>query len=217
MRNNNQTNRLIKWVIIAFDFIILWLILWSVIDLFPAYERWDEDKRMTFWLLCTFSLLLAETRFGALIHKRQVGAGEIMQRATMLVGTYTLLSYLLLRAVHFMARIGWRFVVIGVGLLIVLLLARFIERWILKRLRSAGYNTRHITLVGKDEALQKLSDKLIGNPTYGYRIRHHYEDAEEFINSQFIILRRARRQSRAHNCLPLAMNCICVCPVANGK
>ena len=187
MRNNNQTNRLIKWVIIAFDFIILWLILWSVIDLFPAYERWDEDKRMTFWLLCTFSLLLAETRFGALIHKRQVGAGEIMQRATMLVGTYTLLSYLLLRAVHFMAHIGWRFVVIGVGLLIVLLLARFIERWILKRLRSAGYNTRHITLVGKDEALQKLSDKLIGNPTYGYRICHHYEDAEEFINSQFTI------------------------------
>ena len=182
MRNNNQTNRLIKWVIIAFDFIILWLILWSVIDLFPKYERWDEDKRMTFWLLCSFSLLLAEMRYGALIHLRRVGAGEMMQRATMLVATYTLLSYLLLRAVHFMTRIGWRFVVIGIGLFVVLLLVRFVERWILKRLRSAGYNTRHITLVGKDEALQKLSDKLIGNPTYGYRIRHQFENAEEFIS-----------------------------------
>ena len=182
MRNNNQTNRLIKWIFIAFDFIILWLILWSVIDLFPKYERWDEDQRMTFWLLCTISLLLAETRFGALIHKRQVGAGEMMQRATMLVGTYTLLSYLLLRAVHFMARIGWRFVVIGVGLLIVLLLARFIERWILKRLRSAGYNTRQITLVGNDEALEKLKKKLISNSTYGYRIRNHFENADEFIS-----------------------------------
>ena len=182
MRNNNQTNRLIKWVIIAFDFIILWLILWSVIDLFPKYERWDEDQRMTFWLLCSFSLLLAEMRYGALIHLRRVGAGEMMQRATMLVATYTLLSYLLLRAVHFMTRIGWRFVVIGIGLFVVLLLVRFVERWILKRLRSAGYNTRHITLVGKDEALQKLSDKLIGNPTYGYRIRHQFENAEEFIS-----------------------------------
>lgn len=182
MRNNNQTNRLIKWLILAFDFIILWMILWSVLDLFPAYERWDEEKITTFWLLCTISLLLAETRFGSLIHLRHVGAGDIMKRIIMLVATYTLLAYVSLRAVHFMVRIGWRFVIIGIGLFVVLLLVRFVERWILKRLRSAGYNTRQITLVGNDEALEKLSQKLIGNPTYGYRIRHHFEDAKEFLN-----------------------------------
>ena len=182
MRNNNQTNRLIKWFILAFDFIILWMILWSVLDLFPAYERWDEEKTTTFWVLCTISLLLAETRFGSLIHLRHVDAGDIIKRTTMLVATYTLLAYVSLRAVHFMVRIGWRFVIIGIGLFVALLLARFVERWILKRLRSAGYNTRQITLVGNDEALEKLSQKLIGNPTYGYRIRHHFEDAKEFLN-----------------------------------
>ena len=145
MRNNNITNRLIKWIVIAFDFVILWCILWLTIDIFPSYEQWDEEKRMTFWLLCTISLLLAETRFGTYIHQRQVSAGDILKRTTMLVATYTLLSYVLLRAVHFMVRIGWRFVIIGIGLLVVLLLVRFVERWILKRLRSAGYNTRHIT------------------------------------------------------------------------
>ena len=169
MRNSNQTNRLIKWGVTALDFVILWCILWITIDLFPYYERWDEEKRMTLWILCTFSLLLAETRFGTYIHLRQVGAGDILKRTILLVSTYTLLSYLLLRAVHFMARIGWRFVIIGVGLLVVILLARLVERWILKRLRSAGYNTRYITLVGNDKALLKLRDKLIGNPTYGYR------------------------------------------------
>lgn len=182
MRNNNITNRLIKWIVIAFDFVILWCILWLTIDIFPSYEQWDEEKRMTFWLLCTISLLLAETRFGTYIHQRQVSAGDILKRTTMLVATYTLLSYVLLRAVHFMVRIGWRFVIIGIGLLVVLLLVRFVERWILKRLRSAGYNTRHITLIGNDDALLKLRDKLIGNPTYGYRIRHHFENAEEFLN-----------------------------------
>ena len=182
MKNNNQTNRLIKWIVIAFDFIILWSILLITIDTFPTYEEWDEEKRMTFWLLCTISLLLAETRFGTYIHQRQVSAGDILKRTTMLVATYTLLSYVLLRAVHFMVRIGWRFVIIGIGLLVVLLLVRFVERWILKRLRSAGYNTRHITLIGNDDALLKLRDKLIGNPTYGYRIRHHFENAEDFFN-----------------------------------
>ena len=182
MKNNNQTNKLIKWVVIALDFIILWSILLITIDIFPTYDEWDEEKRMTFWLLCTISLLLAETRFGTYIHQRQVSAGDILKRTTMLVATYTLLSYVLLRAVHFMVRIGWRFVIIGIGLLTVLLLVRFVERWILKRLRRAGYNTRHITLIGNDDALLKLRDKLIGNPTYGYRIRHHFENAEDFFN-----------------------------------
>ena len=187
MRNNNQTNRLIKWVVTAIDFAILWCILWIAIDLLPAFERWDEENRVTFWLLCTLSLLLSETRFGTYIHLRQVSAGDILKRTTMLVATYTLLSYLLLRAAHFMARIGWRFLMIGICLLVVLLLVRIVERWILKRLRRAGYNTRHVTLVGNDDALQKIRDKLTGNPTYGYRINNHYEKAEYFVNSQFTI------------------------------
>lgn len=182
MRNNNQTNRLIKWIVIALDFAILWGILWLVIDLFPGYERWDEEKSLVFWLQCTIALLLAEIRFGTVIHLRQVGAGDILKRTTMLVATYTLLAYILLRAVHFMSQVGWRFVIIGIGLLAVLLLVRVVERWILKRLRSAGYNTRNITLIGNDVALQKLSDKLIGNPTYGYRICNHFENVEEFLN-----------------------------------
>lgn len=184
MRNNNQTNRLIKWIVVAFDFVILWCILWITIDLFLTYEQWEDDKRMTFWLLCNISFLLAETRFGTIIHERQVGAGDILKRTVMLVGTYTLLIYLFLRAVHFMSKVGWYFLIIGVGLLVVLLLARFVERWILKYLRSAGHNTRHVTLVGNDESLQKLTNKLIGNPTHGYRISNHFENAEDFVNSQ---------------------------------
>ena len=182
MRNNNQTNRLIKWAVIVFDFAILWCILWIAIDSFPAYERWDEEKSISLWLLCTISLVLAEARFGSILHLRQVGASEILKRTTILVAAYTLLAYVLLRAAHFMARIGWRFVIIGIGLLVVLLLVRFVERWVLKRLRSLGYNTRQITLVGSDASLQKLSNKLIGNPTYGYKICYHYENAEEFLN-----------------------------------
>ena len=182
MRNNNLTNRLIKWVVIALDFLVLWGILLFATDIFHDYLRWDEEKRITFWLLCTISLLLAEIRFGTVIHLRQIGAGMILKRTTMLVLTYTLLAYVLLRAAHFMSKIGWRFVIIGIGLLVVLLFIRFVERWILKRLRSSGYNTRHITLVGSDVAIQNISDKLIGNPTYGYRIRHHFKNVEEFLN-----------------------------------
>lgn len=183
MRNNNQTNRLIKWMVIIFDFVILWCILVPSVALFPDYTQWDDDKKLLFWLLCTLSLLLAETRFSTHIHRRQVGADEMLQRTILLTGSFTLLAYLLLRAVRFDSRVGSRLLIIGAIFLIVLLLVRFVERWLLKRLRSSGYNTRHITLVGSDEALGKLSAKLTGNPTYGYRIRNNYEKAEDFLKA----------------------------------
>ena len=183
MKNNNQSNRLIKWIVIALDFVILWIILYLSIDVFRVFDRWGEDKEHLFWLLCSVSLLLSETRFSTIIHQRQVGAGEILKRTTLLALTYTLLSYLLLRAFHFMSQVGWRLLVVGVVLLSVLLFARFLERWILKRIRSAGYNTRRITLVGNDEALQKLRDKLLGDPTHGYEVCGHFEDANEFVST----------------------------------
>jgi putative colanic acid biosynthesis UDP-glucose lipid carrier transferase len=182
MRNNNLSNRLIKWMVIVFDFVLLWCILLITVDLFPNYERWDEEKNLVYWLLCTISLLLTEIRFGTIIHLRQVGAGDILKRTTIIVATYTLIAYILLRAIDFRTPVGWRFIAIGISLWVVLILVRFVERWILKALRSAGYNSRHITLVGNDVALQKLSDKLIKNPTHGYKICNHYEKAEEFVN-----------------------------------
>lgn len=180
MKNNNQTNSLIRWIIIAIDFVLLWTILFLVVDTFPGYANWDNNEIFHFWLLNTLSLLMAETRFSTVIHQRRVGGNEMLQRATLLVASYTLLAYILLRAVHFMSQVGWRLLAIGIGFLFVLLLVRFAERWLLKRLRSAGYNTRHFTLVGNDTALLKLKDKLTGNPTYGYKILNHFQNPEEF-------------------------------------
>ena len=182
MRNNNLSNRLIKFIVVVFDFIILWCVLSVAISFIPKFERWDEEEYIVFEVLCTISFLLAEIRYGTVVHQRQVGAGEIMKRTTMLALTYTFVAYILLRAVHFTSRIGWHLLIIGIALLVILLLTRFIERWILKRLRSMGHNTRYITLVGNDQALSNLEKKLIGNPTFGYRKRNHFHSAEKFLN-----------------------------------
>ena len=169
MRNNNHTNRLIKWMVIALDFVVLCGLLLIFTDAFQG----------TFWLVSIVSFILAETRFSTNIHQRQVGAGEILERTFLLVLTYSLLSYFLLSAVHFTPYFGWRIVMIGLCLLAVLVLLRFVERWILKRFRSAGYNARYVTMVGDDAALQEIGDRLTGNPTYGYRIRNHFKNAED--------------------------------------
>jgi len=179
IRNNNHTNRLIKWIVIAIDFLVLWVLLYFVVGTISGSEKWSEDKERMFWMMCSVAMLIAEYRFSTLINERMVGASDILRRCTFLVMTQTLLSYLLLRAVRFMARFGWQLFFMGICMLVVLILLRFVERWLLKRLRRLGYNTRTVTLIGSDKELKHLYDKLISNPAYGYKVSGYFGDIEE--------------------------------------
>ena len=178
IRNNNYTNRLIQLFIIAGDFLVLCVLLYFVVGTIPQSVRWDEEKGRTFCMVCIVAFIVAEYFFPSIIYRRVVGANDILRRSTMLVMTYTLLSYLLLRAIHFMARLGWQLFAMGLVMLVSIILLRFIERWLVKKLRQSGYNTRYVTLVGTDKELLHLYKKLISNSTFGYRVRSIYGEIE---------------------------------------
>lgn len=178
IKNNKQTNRLIQLLIIAGDFAVLWVLLFYVVGTIPRSEGWDEEKGRAFWMVCTFSFVVAEYLFPSVIHERVVGSNNILRRSTMLVMTHTLLSYLLLRTIHFVSRLGWQLFVMGLVMLVFIILLRFIERWLVKKLRQSGYNTRYITLVGSDKEMLRLYKRLTSNSTFGYRVRHIYGDIE---------------------------------------
>ena len=174
IRNNNQTSRFIKWLITAGDFIVLWILLFLTTGNIPHADAWNNDKVHLFWMVCTFALIVAEYSFPTVVHQRTVGANDILRRCTLLVLTQTLLSYILLRAIHFMAHVGWHLLYIGLLMMAAIILLRFVERWLLKRFRRLGHNTRTITLVGSDKELQRLYDKLINNPALGYKVRNSF-------------------------------------------
>lgn len=176
--NNNYTNRLIKLLVIIGDFLVLWLLLRVFFNIIPEFENRGEENKSVFTLVCMFAMLIAEWQIPAVIQGRIVGANDILRRCTFLVMTQTLLSYLMLRVIHFSSRIGWQLLFAAIVLLFILILLRFVERWILKRLRQKGYNTRSITLVGSDKELQRVYHKLISNATYGYIVYSSYGDIE---------------------------------------
>ena len=178
IRNNNHTNRLIRLFIIVGDFVVLFVLLYFMVGTIPMSDGWDKEKEGFFWMICTFAFVVAEYLFPSVIHERVVGANDILQRSTMLVATHTLLSYLLLRAIHFMSRLGWQLFAMGIVMLVSIILLRFVERWLVKKFRQSGYNTRSVTLVGEDKELLCLYYKLKSNPTYGYRVSHIYGDME---------------------------------------
>ena len=181
IENHNQTNRLIKWTVIALDFVALWLLLPVVADFIPDAEEWTDDKHRLFWGICTLSMVLAEYWFYSTIHQRMVGAGNILRRGTLLAATQVVVSYLLLRSVRLPYRIGWQLLFMGLTLWTVILLLRFVEREALKRLRRQGFNTRTVTFVGSDEELQRLHQRMLSNLSYGYKLRSSYASTAEFL------------------------------------
>ncbi|MDO4196857.1 MAG: exopolysaccharide biosynthesis polyprenyl glycosylphosphotransferase [Prevotellaceae bacterium] len=174
MRSNNLSNNLIKWAVIAIDFIVLLLLIFLFIDIIPGSEKWDNEKERIFWMICITSLMIAEYFFSTRIHFRSIGADDILKRSTMLALTQTLVTYLLLRAIHFMARLGWQILGIGISFLLITIVLRLFERWLLKKFRSMGYNTRFVTLVGSDKELERLYKKLIHNASWGYKLKSFY-------------------------------------------
>jgi putative colanic acid biosynthesis UDP-glucose lipid carrier transferase len=180
IENHSYTNRLIKWVVIMIDFAVLWLLLPFVVDFIKHSEEWNDDKYRTFWMVCTLSMIVSEYWFSSEIYQRLVGTGDMLRRVTMLVATQTVLSYLLLRAIRLMYRMGWQMFFLGIALWVIIILLRFAERWLLQRFRKMGYNMRKVTFIGSDPEIHRLYQTIISNPTYGYKLRSSYVSTTDF-------------------------------------
>ena len=180
-RNNDQSNRIIKWMVMAGDFVVLNAIMLGFARWHWRMESWPAGRVEIFILVGNIALMLSMLRFSTIIHLRIVGAGDILQRLVGLTMLQAVLAYLLLKVFAYNTPIGWLLWEIGTVFAAVLLAKRLAERWFLKLYREAGRNTRSVTLVGSDSELAAIEERLRNDATLGYRILAHYADVDEFV------------------------------------
>ena len=178
MRNNNQSNNLIKWVIIIGDFIILNALLLAFFAWDPKMHLWSFDKGNVFQVVCNLALAIAEYRFYTVIHQRLISSADILQRIVLLVVTHTIAAYLILKAIDHDLPVGYALLRVGAVYFILLLILRYIERYLVRFYRQSGGNTRCATFVGSDPELKNLYMRLKEDPTLGYKIMGYYADEE---------------------------------------
>ena len=174
MRNNDQSNRIIKWIVTVGDFVLLNAILVGFAYWHWRMKTWGDVRVDVFILVNNIALMLAMLKFSTIIHLRVVGAGEILKRIVGLTVVGAILAYLLLKVFAYNLPIGWLIWEIGTVFFVGLLFKRLAERWFLKLYREAGRNTRSVTLVGSDPELIGIFMKLRGDATLGYRILGYY-------------------------------------------
>ena len=178
MRNNNQSNSIIRWLVIAGDFAVLNALILAFAQWHWRMSTWPEGKVEIFTLVNNLALVLSEARFSTIIHQRLVNAGDILRRIAGLTILQSVLAYLILKVFAYGLPVGRLQWAIGTVFVVTLLLKRRIERWFVKLYREAGRNTRTALLVGSDPELIRVYEKLKGDPTLGYKVPGYYADSE---------------------------------------
>ena len=178
MSSNNQSNRLIKWIVIFGDFVLLNAIIILTAKWSWTVDNWPEKSLEIFILVNNIALMLAQMRFSTIIHLRLVGAGDVLQRIVGLTILQSVLTFVLLKVFDYYLPIGWMLFWIGTTFFVTLLVKRLGERWFIKLYRQAGRNTRTVTLIGNDPELMTVYEKLATDDTRGYQVLGYYADTE---------------------------------------
>ena len=178
MRRNNRTNSLIMWSVIFGDFLLLSILLLGFSMVSQKISGWSFEEKRMFFFLCNIALVVSEWKFHTEIHRRYISAGDIVKGLVNLTVTNTIITYLLMRHLMSWYASGWLMMTIGTIFFVMLLIARLVERNIIKHLRRLGMNTRTVTFVGNDPELRKVFDQLVCDPTAGYRMLGYYADEE---------------------------------------
>ena len=178
MRRNDRTNRLVMWLVIVGDFVLLNVLLYVFGKYRNGMESWAWEWKRTFALISNMALIMSELKFHSIIYERMVSAGDVLKNIMLLTTIQTALAYLMMRHVIYHTGVGWPLLEIGTLFFVLLVIMRMVERGMIKRMRRLGRNTRTVTLVGSDKELRKIYEYLLEDPTTGYRILGYYADKE---------------------------------------
>ena len=176
MRNNNQSNQVIKWLVTVADFLVLNGVLHVFHRLFPGMDAWAPGYVRFFYLVNNMALFVSEWRFHTIIHERVVVVSDVIRRVLNLCAAQTAITYVILRAMDFQIAVGWQLLVQGAVFFGVMILVRYGELSYIKWYRKRGGNTRTLVFVGSDQQLLEIHRQLVKDPAKGYKMLGYYAD-----------------------------------------
>lgn len=177
MNNNITSNTLIRNIIVALDFILLWIVML----IYMKYGDQTVYLPLRFVVFGTVSLTFAEAMASPIVHKHYLSVDMVMQRLMSMLFTFAL-TFFLLCSVH-----RWIFAEIlagkGVGMVALAFAAalacvRLLEFFLVRMGRAKGRNSRGLAFVGDAEDIQNLLHEIDCNVVKGLRLVGYYSDKE---------------------------------------
>lgn len=178
MKKNLRFNEVIKSIIITGDLCLLNVIFISLYYKFDNQTLGYEFKNALPQLLVVLNLvyLLCNYSKGIILHERIVRPEQIVLYAI----RNTVLHALVFTSIITLTDIGTasaRFFISFYGIFFFCLACyRLTARYILKKYRKYGGNSRSVILVGSNHNMIELYEEMAGDPTTGFRIIGYFND-----------------------------------------
>lgn len=182
MRQVSQTTKVIKWMVVALDLIVLNLMLFTFHfingeDLFHeislAYSNFNE-----LFIIYNLSYLLCISMYPPILQKNKVRPEQIVQRVFTTVLWFALFAEISAGFIDH-SLLNWQancsFFIL---FCILLTCCRILSRSIVNRARSMGFNTSDVVFVGANPNMDDLYYEMAASPSSGYRVRGYFNDCE---------------------------------------
>ena len=174
----SNKNNLMTWVVLLTDVLAYWVLVHAMVEFLPDYCSPAVVHHPNIAaMIGMLSLLLFSLILPPLIHHRRLLYTKVALR-NILVAIFTQCIFGLVW--HVMVVETSNEIVYGffmtLGLFLILLTLRTIERLLLGLLRSKGRNTRSVLFIGNDPANLAMYEELISDSTTGYRVNGYYSD-----------------------------------------
>jgi len=161
------------------DFILLNILLY-IGYLVRGHVLLDQHYTgaVTVAMCSNLGMVVAQYFFHNKVYWRRVAADVIIRNTTYLTLLQGITAYMFLRLAHYGNIPFDKVVIFVIALYFMLLISRFVERMIIKRLRRAKRNTRKVLLVGDDPMILMLYERLTRDAAMGYDVMGYYADSE---------------------------------------
>ena len=179
MTNNSRTNSLVKYWVIVADFVLLNLLLYLCVEYYPRIADWTPRKMRFFAITLNVALLISHYYNSPIVHLRVISVGDIIKRVIKLDAMTVLIAYLMMKGISLsQTRVGIQLMEIGTAFFVILLIARYFERMIIKYYRHKGRNTRMALFIGSDSELLNIYQRLNDDASKGYKVTGYYANKE---------------------------------------
>lgn len=197
MNNSITSNKLIRNIIIAVDF----LLLWTMLTLYISYGTQRVLIPSMLVVMGTVAMAFAEAMVPPTIHRHYLSVDLVIQRTLSFLFTFAV-TFFLLCSVH-----RWTASEIipgkGVGMVSVWLSAavvvmRFVEFFAIRLGRSKGRNSRALAFIGDADGIENILDEIDCNAVKGLRLVGYYSERESEKLSSRMPYCGDREQLKAH-------------------
>lgn len=182
MRQISQINKVIKWLVVALDVLVLnfLLILFYVVG-----EKWIPDvvhfNVRDIFIIYNLCYLFCVTIHPPILQMYKVRPDEIVRRVFITVFWFAVLAEICAGFIDH-SLLDLQINLIFFSLFGALLLAsRLTSRFLVKQMRKMGRNTHAVIFVGATSNMLELYTEMMGDPSCGYRVQGYFNDVKSVL------------------------------------